>query len=321
MVELMIAMAITAFITIAIYVSFASQQKTQVREQLVVEMQQNARAALMLMEQEIRAAGNDPTTVWGIDGVDNDGDGSIDEADEDENDRTADGMNNDCDGNADAPNVNADGVDEAFGIKKALAHEILFSMDLNGDRDVCDSGEYVRYAFADTWDADGDGWADLTPGDPSHDGASPFGRATGIGGAPQPFAENIEAVAFAYAFDDDADNQLDVIPATTDIIWAFDSDDNGDLDTIVYDDGSTEPVTNHLAANVPLSSIRSVRIWLLARTRAPIRDYDDTATYVVGNLVIDARDSNRDGNPLGDAPNGYKRRLLTTTVLCRNLGL
>ena len=83
--ELMIAMVIASIVAAAIMMSFDSQQKTQVNQQLVVEMQQEARAALYLMQQDIRMAGYDET--WedsntdgeddnrGSDAIDNDGDG------------------------------------------------------------------------------------------------------------------------------------------------------------------------------------------------------------------------------------------------------
>ncbi len=81
--ELMIAMVIASIVAAAIMVSFDSQQKTQVNQQLVVEMQQEARAALYLMQQDIRMAGYDET--WedsNTDGVDdNRGSDGIDKSD------------------------------------------------------------------------------------------------------------------------------------------------------------------------------------------------------------------------------------------------
>ena len=71
LIELMIAMAIAGIVAAAILMAFNSQQKTQVSQQLVVEMQQDLRAALYLMQQDIRMAGHDPQWVDGnADGVD-----------------------------------------------------------------------------------------------------------------------------------------------------------------------------------------------------------------------------------------------------------
>ena len=86
--ELMIAVGISGIILAAIFITFTSQQKSQFTQQLVVDMQQNTRAALFMMQREIRMAGFDPT--WD----DGNGDG------EDDN-RVSDGIDNDCDGLSD----------------------------------------------------------------------------------------------------------------------------------------------------------------------------------------------------------------------------
>jgi type IV pilus assembly protein PilW len=89
--ELLVAMVVTAVITASVYSVYRSQQKSFLVQDQVAEMQQNLRAALHLMEREIRMAGYDPSGKLsaGIqsmnsanlrftqdihDGVDNDGD-------------------------------------------------------------------------------------------------------------------------------------------------------------------------------------------------------------------------------------------------------
>ena len=84
-------------------------------------------------------------------------------------------------------------------------------------------------------------------------------------------------------------------------IWAYDSDGDGNLDWN-NDTGSA------LAATVALDRIRAVRIWILARTRNPLRGYSGPKNYIVGDKVINVSD-------------GFQYRLLTTTVHCRNMGL
>jgi type IV pilus assembly protein PilW len=119
-------------------------------------------------------------------------------------------------------------------------------------------------------------------------------------------AENIQAVGFAYAFDNDHDRNLDTDDGTIDgdIIWAYDSDP-GDPDNRL----TTNLATGlPLADPVPLSDIRAVRIWLLARTRAPVQGHFDSRTYTVGNRIITSADQ-------------YQRSLVSTTVYCRNMGL
>lgn len=107
LIELMIAMALASIIMAAIGSAYWIQTQTSREQQMVVEMQQNMRAAMFLLERDIMMAGYDndnnnppePTiTVAQIDGngnselefeyiaeddgFDNDGDGTTDEANE-----------------------------------------------------------------------------------------------------------------------------------------------------------------------------------------------------------------------------------------------
>jgi type IV pilus assembly protein PilW len=130
--ELLVAMVVTAVITASVYSVYRSQQKSFLVQDQVAEMQQNLRAALHLMEREIRMAGYDPSGKLsaGIqsmnsanlrftqdihDGVDNDGDGLIDEPDEA--------------GNSDG-DVGDPGEDITY---------LLFDQDGDGDLDLCRS--------------------------------------------------------------------------------------------------------------------------------------------------------------------------------------
>jgi type IV pilus assembly protein PilW len=329
LIELMVAIAIASAVMAGIYSMFIMQQRTQVTEQVVVDMQQTLRAAMYMVERDIRMAGYDPTLNWGFDGINNDGDTDTDEADEKQTDRELDGVDNDGDTKIDGDD--ADG--EAMGITVAGPHTIKIVMDTNGDR-IYQPSENIGYRFANLYDADADGMADLNKG-----GAAPLGRANGAG-SPQPMAEDIQAVAFAYAYnyDDGApvaslDNQLDTSPGGN-VIWAFDSDGDRLLDRVLdtNDDGvinaGDTPGGQDLigagweTAYVPLTRIRAVRIWLLARSRVPLKNYTDTATYIVGDKHIDTRDSNRDGVVDGsDKTDNFKRRVLAATIQCRNLGL
>ncbi|CAB1070903.1 hypothetical protein D1AOALGA4SA_1066 [Olavius algarvensis Delta 1 endosymbiont] len=202
-----------------------------------------------------------------------------------------DGTDSDGDSAIDNPTETA-----GAGIRTAARHMIRITFDLNGDIDIVPS-ESVTYGFAKKYDADGDGIADT--------GGAPLGRRTGAGPLTG-VAENIQAVGFAYAFDHDHDGNLDTADGTKDgsIIWAYDSDP---------DDGDNRLTTNltsglPLAGPVSLSDIRAVRIWILARTRAPVRGHFDQRTYTVGDRVIVSADR-------------YQRRLIRSTVYCRNMGL
>lgn len=103
LIELMIAMAISGIVMACIYAAYEMQVKSQITNQALVDMQQEMRAAMFLMERDLRMAGYDPTEnakaeiseiransvtfsmdVAGgeADGLDNDNDASVDEADE-----------------------------------------------------------------------------------------------------------------------------------------------------------------------------------------------------------------------------------------------
>lgn len=58
------------------------------------------------------------------------------------------------------------------------------------------------------------------------------------------------------------------------------------------------------------SQIRSLQITILARTGDPVRGFTDTRTY-----------NTPSGASWGPYNDNYRRRLLTTTVKCRNMGL
>jgi prepilin-type N-terminal cleavage/methylation domain-containing protein len=124
-------------------------------------------------------------------------------------------------------------------------------------------------------------------------------------------ADDIVAIRFAYAFDDDRDGCLD-LSAGGNIIWAIDTDDDGQLDTAVDtdDDGIVggddieggAPLSHHIA----IDRIAAVKVWLLARTAAPLRGERDRRTFVVGDRRCAVDDY-------------YGHVLLTSSVRCRNM--
>ena len=104
LIELLIAMTIGLIILGALSSTFIIQRKTYAIQEQTVEMVQTGRAAMDMMSREIRMAGYDPSGLAGAgivsavtdkiyitmditggesDGIDNDGDGNVDEADED----------------------------------------------------------------------------------------------------------------------------------------------------------------------------------------------------------------------------------------------
>jgi len=286
LVELMVAMAISLVAFGLIYQAYAAQQRARTREQLVVDMQQNARAALAFMRRELRMAGFDPRYV---DGIDNDHDDGPDDPDESAN----------------------------TGFSKARHHWVRFTLDLNGDGDDNDANEDIEYRFEDADDTNGDGIANA--------GAAALKRKSENGGSFSNLAYDIVAVAFAYAFDNDGDGALDTYPSPPApegvVIWAYDSDPPGDDDLDSHLDTNMDGVIDASDAagggqlsdvpgapnNIHLDKIRAVRVWLLARTRYPIRGYVDNETYVVGRHHL-------------TPANAYKHCLLEGMVFCRNMG-
>jgi type IV pilus assembly protein PilW len=301
LIELMVAMAIVGIVAAAIVFAFDSQEKSQVNQQLVVEMQQDARAALYLIQKDIRMAGYDET--WedsNTDGVDDN--------------RATDGVDNDCDatsgGAIDEP-ADMDEGDDIAGIVQAGSNLIQIRLDENRDGDFCGVNDLITYGLASgsaMGSIDADGLAD--------NGAMELRRGDQFGGNLEPLADSIHALAFGYAFDDDGgapdpDGEIDT-DAGGNIIWAYDSNGDGNLDMEL--DSNADGIIDEtdtptpMGFTVPVGRIRSVRIWLLARTRFPLRDHQQSESFVVGDKVINTADN-------------FERVLLTTTVNCRNLGL
>ncbi|MFZ1199332.1 MAG: prepilin-type N-terminal cleavage/methylation domain-containing protein [Desulfobacterales bacterium] len=301
LIELMIAMTISGVVLAAVYTAFTFQQQTHTGQQLSIDIQQNIRAAFSLMQRDIRMAGYDAT--W----QDANRDGRHDT-------RDLDLIDNDCDGRADAADPGQDEAADVARFTAAGAHYLQFRLDCQRNGDFCDSQDRIGFGFSTTKDRNRDGVADA--------GAAPLGRSVGAGGL-QPLAENFQAVAFGYAFDDDngapaPDGEVDA--SGPNVIWAFDSNADGFLDTQLDSnadgiidraddfDGNGRIDDAALTPAVPINRIRAVQVWLLARTRSPLRNHRDTKTYVVGDKVLSFNDH-------------YKRELLTTIVNCRNLGL
>jgi len=252
LIEILVALAIDFIVLAGIYTAFYSQQKSHVKEQQVVDAQQNVRGSATFMTREIRLAGMERPSA---------------------------------------------GV---AGILAAGPHSIHFTMDRNGDDDVADLDENIKYGFSAAADANADGRADA--------GSDEITR---FSDTDDPIADDIYAIAFAYAFDDDRDGELDYVDAGAmngeldlgEEIWAYDSPD---LAAVGLDKDNT--TGDPLATPISLDRIRAVRIWILARTRNQLREAAVTKNFLVGDKVVNVTDN-------------YQYRLLTATVKCRNLGL
>ncbi len=272
LIELMIGVAISGLILASIHTIYRSQTRSYVSQEQVAAIQQNLRGGIFCMQREIRMAGYDPTVSgnFGITDIrlDSKGNGTI-----------------------------------TFTLDDNL-NDSNNESDENGKVDAKETFAYSLYDYPTA----------------APDGILDLGRKYGT--SRRLLAENMEALGFAYAFDSagDGDNLLDT-DTKGNVIWAMDSDGNNSLDInldedndgdIDVDDETAGKALGHVdngdLAVVPLSDIRAVRIWLLARGNRGDPDYVNNQTYVVADRRISPKD-------------GHRRRLLTTTIMCRNLGV
>lgn len=185
--------------------------------------------------------------------------------------------------------------------------QIQFTSDFDADG-IIDADETVSYSIFDFPVATPNGQFDLV---------------RDIGAGRQLTAENIEAMGMAYAFDADDDGVLDTytVGGSEQVIWAVDSDGDNDLDRNLdtNGDGNIDEADGPAAggiisgqalavSDVGLDAIRAVRIYILSTARHSDNKFFNNRTYVVGNKIVTANDT-------------FRRRLLVTTVKCRNLEL
>ncbi len=288
LVELMVVLMLAAVVTAVIYQTFPAQQKAAISQEQVTEMQQQVRAAMHIMTREIRMAGYNPLRV-----TSNASCGTwILTAKNDEirfamdvTGGESDGVDNDGDGE----------IDE---------------LDEEADGDCNDKNETITYLLY----TDADGIQTLgrrySLSESAEDEEKKEEKETTYS-----IAENIEAVGFAYAFDADGDGTLDKAnPHDDGPMWAVDNNSDGELDLNLdtNHDGQVDELDNPagvpLYPTIPLDAIRAVKIWLLGRSEQPDTNFTNNTTYAVANQRITVND-------------GYRRRLLSTTVYCRNMGL
>ena len=296
LIEILIVMAITGIVSAALFTSFQSQQKSYVIQESVAAMQQNLRAGMEMMTQEIRMAGYDRQNIGGM--------GILDIR---------------------PRAIDYTTIDSTITGNGAI--KIAADFDDNG---ALDGSDIIRFSIADSPIGTPDGNLDLVRdiglGAIFGTGRRLLGeniQALGFG------------FAFDADDDGILDSYKDV-GGNSQIIWAVDSDGNNDLDTNLDTDGDGEideadgpgiggnglvggqalfDFNGIAISDVAVSDIRAVRIWMLARTGSRDNDYINSHTYVVGHKVITpSTDAVSDNDNL-------RMRLLTTIVKCRNLGL
>jgi type IV pilus assembly protein PilW len=287
LIELLITMAITSIVMGAVGVIHSSQQKSYRIQEEVAAMQQNIRAAMYIMEREIRLAGYDPTTSGNFGITDicyRDKDYVLNLNGYSTIEFTADDNLN---GSTEATETISFSLYDPEGDGK-----LELARRISGVRSAIAENIYAL-GFAFAFDADGDGALDTYEIDDPPPPAPPL----------QPN----EKKRIIWAIDSGNNNWLDlnldginkegVIDGVID--EKDDKNDNGIIDGQALADGK-----------VNISAIRAVRIWLLARSDEIDNKIINKGPYVVGDKVI---------KPLGDDRN-YRYELLSTVVKCRNMG-
>jgi len=274
LVEVLVALVVGLVVIGAVYSVYTVQQREYRSQQVRLALQQNLRAAMVIMEEEIRMAGYDPqgSGRFGIIDV-----------------RRYDTVLNE---------QNPEG-------QPALFYTV--DVDENGVPDARNGNRNRE-------------WPNLRVSQDNDTGRRFLSWDNG--GGRHPLAEDIVAMGLAFAVDADGDGRIDVWDDGRHLIWAVDSDNDNLLDTHLdaNDDGiidahdDTDADGRITAADggridppLPLQCIRMVRLWLLAASAYPVRGHWDNRTYVVGDRVF------------GPAVDGRMRRLLETTIACRNL--
>ncbi len=279
LIELSIALAIASFSMTAIVSVHQSMSESYRQQQLITGMQQNLRAAMEMMEREIRMAGYDPlgTGKFGIEKP------------------------------FGAGFYGLSGKPLKLGTPKSkgyLHSGLQFTSDLDEDGSL-DSNETITYCVYDYPVSKPDTRLDL---------------ARNNGGGRQLLASFVDGLGFAYAFDNNGDGELDT--SNGHILWAIDSDNDGQLDAKL--DSNSDGVINRnddqnndgfidlgdagskLQILVSLKKIKAVKIWIFASTRNEDLYFRDKKTYIVGNRLISPN-------------NRYRHRLLESTVQLRNI--
>ncbi|MGE0086143.1 MAG: PilW family protein [Desulfococcaceae bacterium] len=258
LIELIIALLISTVVMIAIYLTFASQEKSQMTQKQITEMQQNIRAAMHIMSNEIRLAGHDKSLAREAEaGLIEAGPGRI---------------------RFDMDICLTDGTPyNDKGTPEDLTDDTVPDEKTDGPN------EDVTYAFDDADDTDGNGMIDNSSADFEklilrRETCPTDLTCSGL----QPFSEFIQGIRFTYF-----NAGGGVITGTG--TGGFLSDDQ-------------------------MSQVRSIRIAILGRTKRDIREIPDTQTYDMNGTDVA-------GGIVGPFNDTFRRRLLITTIKCRNLGV
>lgn len=290
--ELLVAMIVTAIVGVAMVSNSISQQRSATMVRQVAQLQQQLRGAVYIMEEDIRIAGYDPeaSSLFGITDV----------------------RRYNITNELTAPGVTAAPLGSP-SLTLAYDWDPNNAAALGNGNGVLDEPTYAYRLYDDNSDNITDLVRDVIQ-------AGAVNR--------QLLAEGIEAIGFAYAIDVNNNGELDRT-ANGNIIWAVDSNNDNRLDTNLdtNDDGvvdindaggnfvieSADGPAGVINPQAERSSIRMVRIWMVARTRNADPNFTNTNQYVVGSQVVPAQ--------AGGFQDNFRRQLMDHTMQFRNMGL
>jgi len=239
LVELLVAMANTGIVLTAFYAVFDNLQSSSLQQVEIANMQQNQRGALAIMEREFRMIAADRGLTGQF--------------------RVTDIRRY----NITQPGTTATPDNSAAG-----SPILRFTVDLDNDG-LLGANETVTYLL---YDRDGD------PANGFDLARSVFNAGNGLVRQRDLLAESIDAIEFAYAFDQDLDGRIDRTGANDDIIWAVDTDNDGLLDA--------DTANAALGFTVQPNMIRSVRVWILGRAQRGDDAFDNDETYTLANRIL-----------------------------------
>lgn len=260
LIELLIAMVVASIAIIAIYNTYAVQARNHRNQKVAGALQQNLRAAMTILQQEIRKAGYDPhdSRRFGI--VDIRRYNLISGNRVDSNGQPCLSYTCDIDENGRLDARNSGRNREHASFKIADVHNngrICLTYDNGGGRHpVAEDIHAMGLAFG--VDMDGDEVLDTWKG------------------GPHPI----------WAVDSDNDNRLDT---------HLDVDNNGRIDAKDDTDGDGHITALDGAPIEPpigLDRIKAIQVWLFAVSDQPVQGHYDNRVYVVADRIIPAA---RDG--------------------------
>ena len=253
LIELLMALFVGLIAIASVYTVYATVQREYRSQQLKVSMHQNLRAALAILDQQIRMAGFDPEGS-GRFGITNVRRYSLVDTLPDPNGQPAlfFTMDLDEDGFPDSRNNYRKREFVNFRIREDtnIGRRYLSWDNGAGRKQLAETIHHIGFAYG--IDADGDGRRDAW-----NDG--PF---------------------LIWAVDTDNDNLLDThLDVNNDgIIDARDDMDGDERITAADGGGFINPVG--------LEHVRSVRVWLLAVSAHPVKGHMDQGIYVVGDRIL-----------------------------------